>query len=88
MLYYMTNSGTYELLGDPVEISVTSAHEEAPQISLTDKNELTLVLSLGRKDKKMWGKVFQMPRYKVTEWMFPKKKKRGTKRRARMEADQ
>ena len=35
------------------------------------------------KDKKTWGKIFQMPKYKVTEWAFPKKKKRGSIRRKR-----
>lgn len=85
MLYYCAENGAFKPLGDPVEISETSAQDEAPKIFLTDNDELSVVLSLSRKDKKIWGKVFQMPQYKITEWMFPGKKKRGTKRRSRKE---
>ncbi len=49
--------------------------------SLTD--EITIQITLSRKSKKIWGKILMMPKYVITEWCFPRKKKRGTMRRNR-----
>ena len=43
----------------------------------------SITIELKRKDLKAWAKILMMPRYAVTELMFPKKKKRGTMRRRR-----
>lgn len=85
-LYYLSDDGTYREIGEPVEITETYTHDavaEYPDITLRGNEVGTLTLDLRRKDKKVWGEVFGMPQYKVTEWMFPKKKKRGTIRRKR-----
>ena len=42
-----------------------------------------LQLDLDRDGRKAWARIFQMQRYKATEWIFPRKKKRGTARRRR-----
>lgn len=48
------------------------------------EKEITLTLKIEKsKDRKLWAKVFMLQKYKATEWAFPKKKKRGTKRRRR-----
>ena len=86
-LYVTTLDGTYKEIGEPVEINDILAPDdvkEYPKISLSDGNEFTFTIRLPRGDKKLWGRIFQIPRYKVTEWMFPKKKKRGSIRRARV----
>ena len=49
--------------------------------SLTD--EITIPITPSRKSKKIWGKILMMPKYVITEWCFPRKKKRGTMRRNR-----
>lgn len=54
-----------------------------PKINLTDGSEITMTIKLDRKNKKVFAEIFMMPKYKATEWMFPKKKKRGTARRKR-----
>lgn len=52
-------------------------------MTLKTNDEFSFTIELKMKDKKVWGKILMMPRYAVTEWMFPKKKKRGTMRRRR-----
>lgn len=44
---------------------------------------LDLTHELNREDRKAWARVFQMRRFEATEWIFPRKKKRGTARRLR-----
>ena len=67
---------------DDVEIQTTDP-PELPTISMTDGISGEFEIELRRKDKKAWGEILQMPKYKVTEWMFPKKKPRGTMKRER-----
>lgn len=86
ILYYKSGDGSFQKIGEPVEISEISdpeINEDVPQINLTDNYEFSVEINMKRKDMRIWGEIFQMQRYKVTEWLFPKKKKRGTKRRAR-----
>lgn len=52
-------------------------------VYLISDQELSFSFELRRKDKRIWAKILLMPRYKATEWIFPKKKKRGTMRRKR-----
>ena len=52
-------------------------------MTIKQNDEFSFTIELKMKDKKVWGKILMMPRYAVTEWMFPKKKKRGTMRRRR-----
>lgn len=54
-----------------------------PDIKLTDGSEITITIKIDRKNKKVLAKILMMPKYIATEWMFPKKKKRGTARRKR-----
>lgn len=82
-LFYVSKDGTPQKLGDVVEIKEISepdTSEDAPQLNL---GWFTLTINLSKIDKKVWAKIFQNQKYKVTEWMFPKKKKRGTARRIR-----
>lgn len=84
--YAIKNDGT--LLGEigrmeGVEIQEPDLKNEVPTISLTDGFSGEFTIELKRKDKKIFGSIFGMPKYKVTEWMFPKKKKRGTMKRER-----
>lgn len=85
-LFYVSKDGTSQKLGDVVEvkeISEPDTSEEAPQLNLGNDEGLTFTINLSKIDKKVWAKLFQMQRYELTEWMFPKKKKRGTARRIR-----
>lgn len=90
-LFHISQDGTYQKLGDIVDIKEVSAPdtgEEVPEISLINDEELSFTINLKRQSKKAWGRIFQMQKYKVTEWMFPKKKKRGTARRIRQKGKQ
>lgn len=85
--YYSTDGGlTVYPIGEVKEIFISEPTQEVdyPNINLQSET-ISMSLALRRRDKKTWGRIFQMPKYKVTEWMFPKKKKRGSKRRARRE---
>lgn len=84
-LYYSTDGGlTVHPVGEAKEIFISEPTQEVeyPEISLQGET-ITMSFNLRRKDKIVWGRIFGMPKYKVTEWMFPKKKKRGSKRRKR-----
>ena len=83
--YYSTDGGlTVYPIGEVKEIFISEPTQEVdyPNINLQSET-ISMSLTLRRRDKKTFGRIFQMPKYKVTEWMFPKKKKRGSKRRAR-----
>lgn len=77
---------TVHPVGEVKEIFISEPTQEIdfPNINLQSET-ISMSLTLRRRDKKTWGRIFQMPKYKVTEWMFPKKKKRGSKRRKRKE---
>ena len=90
-LFYISQDGAYQKLGDIVyikEVSISDTDEEVPEISFNNDEEHSFAIILERQSKKVWGRVFQMQKYKVTEWMFPKKKKRGTARRIRQKGKQ
>ena len=49
-----------------------------------DEDGLTITFRLDRKSLKTWAKILQVEEgYKRTEFLFPRKKKRGTMRRKR-----
>ena len=83
--YYSIDGGlTVYPVGEVKEIFISEPTQEAeyPEISFQSET-ITMSINLRRKDKIVFGRTFEMPKYKVTEWMFPKKKKRGSKRRKR-----
>lgn len=58
------------------------------EIREDEEHGLTITFSFGREDKKTkraWAKILMMPRYRLTEWTFPRKKRRGSMRRRRKE---
>ena len=57
--------------------------DQEPAICMTDGGEMTVSINLTRDSRKTWAEIFMLPKYKKTEFMFPKKKKRGTARRRR-----
>lgn len=61
---------------DPCEPPITLDHE----IRIN-----SIKVELSRKSKRRLNRAFGLPDYKITEWCFPKKKKRGTMRRKRKE---
>ncbi len=85
--YLMTfrRDGTPTSLGKVTEINTIteSPTPEPPLVHIADDTEFTMTVTLTKKNKIIWAKMLNMPKYKMTEWIFPRKKKRGTKRRIR-----
>ena len=80
---YNSETGERKLIGEIAEASITPTEEDGEHIALTNE-PITMHIELTRKDKRFWlRKVFCVPKYKVTEILFPRKKKRGTMRRRR-----
>ena len=79
-----TETGAYKEVGEIKEVSITP-DEEYDSVMLNFGSEpITLHFELTRKDKRLWlQKVFCVPKYRITEELFPRKKKRGTMRRER-----
>lgn len=81
------DDGTWTPLGKVTEINtITEPPTPTPELlsfNITDDTEFTMTVTLTKESKKACAKILNMPKYKITEWMFPKKKKRGTKRRIR-----
>lgn len=90
MIFVKKTDGTYselkELPGDYTFTPQDDLKElyEYPNVALSG-DAVELLLDLNRESRKVWAKIFQMQRYKATEWIFPRKKKRGTARRRRRE---
>lgn len=90
MIFVKNTDGTYsELKEFPGNTTVTFQddlgapyEDEYPNVALSG-DAVELLLDLNRGSRKVWARIFQMPRYKATEWIFPRKKKRGTARRRR-----
>lgn len=75
-----------------VHIQCDDEADDEPAIPMAWKKELhgnmtptTITIKLSRKAKRRVNRAFGLPEYKITEWCFPKKKKRGTIRRKRKE---
>ena len=43
-------------------------------VYLISDQEFSFSFELRRKDKRIWAKILLMPRYKATEWIFPKRR--------------
>lgn len=82
-LMAMKSDGTPTPLGKVVEINTILQTPELPPVRITTDTELTFKVTLTKKNKKEWAKILNMPKFALTEWIFPRKKKRGTKRRIR-----
>lgn len=84
-LYIMDpETGDYKELGGIKEVSITPAEEDDSVMLNFGSEPITLHFELTRKDKRLWlRKVFCVPKYRITEELFPRKKKRGTNRRKR-----
>lgn len=84
-LMAMKSDGTPTPLGKVTEINTITEPptSELPLIHIADDTGLTMTVILTKKNKKAWAKILNMPKFALTEWIFPRKKKRGTKRRIR-----
>lgn len=76
-----------------VHIRCEDEADDEPAIPMAWEKELkfetmkptTITIKLSRKAKRRLNRALGLPEYKITEWCFPKKKKRGTMRRKRKE---
>lgn len=77
--------GTPTPLGKVTETNIVteSPTPEPPLAHIADDTGFTITGTLTKKNKIIWAKMLNMPKYKMTEWIFHRKKKRGTKRRIR-----
>lgn len=77
-------TGAYKELGGIKEVSITPAEEDDNVLLNFSSEPITVHFELTRKNKRFWLRnVFCVPKYRITEELFPRKKKRGTMRRAR-----
>ena len=80
---YNNETGERKLIGEIAEVSITPTEEDVGDNAFNNE-PITMRIELTRKGKRFWlRKVFCVPKYKVTEILFPRKKKRGTMRRRR-----
>lgn len=77
-------TGAYKELGGIKEVSITPAEEDENALINFSSEPITMHFELTRKSKRFWlRKVFCVPKYRITEELFPRKKKRGSMRRMR-----
>lgn len=80
---YNSETGERKLIGEIAEVNITPTEEDVEHIAFNNE-PIIVSFELTRKDKRFWlRKVFCVPKYEVTETLFPRKKKRGTMRRRR-----
>ena len=90
MIYVENLDGTYsELKTLPENYTFQDdlgalSEDDYPNVALSGDG-VEILLNLNRENRKAWASIFQMQKYKATEWIFPRKKKRGTARRRRKE---
>ena len=79
-----SETGACKELGGIKEVSISPAEEDESTYINFSSEPITLHFELTRKDKRLWlQKVFCVPKYRITEELFPRKKKRGSMRRER-----
>lgn len=77
-------TGACKEIGGIKEVSIAPAEEDDSVMLNFSSEPITLQFKLTRRDKRLWlQKVFCVPKYRITEELFPRKKKRGTMRRER-----
>ena len=93
--YYDPRTEEWIPFGGVKEVHIQCDDEAADELTLPESLEkelkfdtmkpTSITIKLSRKGKRMVSRAFGLPKYKITEWCFPKKKKRGTMRRRRKE---
>ena len=77
-------TGACKEFGGIKEVSISPAEEDDSVMLNFSSEPITLQFELTRKNKRFWlQKVFCVQKYRITEELFPRKKKRGTMRRER-----
>lgn len=86
-LYIVNNNGQYTELAEARDITgetlSTSTMDPYDAVRVCEPFTATYKFSMSRKGLRVFAKTMGMPKYKITEWACPKKKKRGTMRRRR-----
>ena len=89
-LYIAEDNGQYTKLAEAKEISSITGETLSPSalgpcdsVTVFEPFTATYDFSMSRKGLRVLAKTIMIPEYKITEWVFPKKKKRGTMRRRR-----
>lgn len=83
-LYIVDENGNSHEFGGITEVNIEP--DESVDVIEMDyflNDEIRIPIKLTRKSKRIWGKILMMPKYVITEWCFPRKKRRGTMRRNR-----
>lgn len=66
-----------------IDITETDVPAEYEDMKLSDIDEFTVSIDLSRKQLKKALQIFMLPKWMVTQAVFPRKKKRGRMRRMR-----
>ena len=93
-LFFAQNpDGSYRKIGEAEEIHATIPAEDlgldvrGPRFTEagdgTFNGYVEFDFTPNKNVKKLWGKLLGIPKSMVTEWCFPRKKKRGSRRRNR-----
>lgn len=85
--YIVNNNGQYTKLSEARDITGETLSPSAlgpyDAVTVCEPFTATYNFSMSRKGLRVLAKIIGMPKYKITEWTCPKKKKRGTMRRRR-----
>lgn len=85
--YIVNNNGQYTKLAEARDITGetldSSAMGPCDAVTVCEPFTATCNFSMSRKGLHAFLKMIGLPKYKITEWTCPKKKKRGTMRRGR-----
>lgn len=85
--YIVNGNGQYTKLAEVRDITGETLDPSAlgpyDAVTVCEPFTATCKFSMSRKGQRVFAKMMMMPKYKITEWACPKKKKRGTMRRRR-----
>ena len=76
-------SDTWVKIGEIKEVELTAEPIRNEDLVGTIYLSIDYTPFLDRKARKVWAKVFGLPKWIETEWVNPRKKKRGSMRRKR-----